>query len=100
MGSCVMIIDLMLLITLLVLLHMTKPDVVFVVLLWIKIYAFILFVCVCVVELLSVFIGYFKAAWQYISMLQCSEKHSRKCSACVMLPLHVWSATGILLCPQ
>lgn len=48
MGRCVMIIDLMLLITLLVLLQMTYPDVVFVVLLWIKIYAFILFLCVCV----------------------------------------------------
>lgn len=95
-----MIIDLMLLITPFVLLQMTKSDVVFVVLLWIRVYAFILFLCVFVVELLSVFIGYFKAAWQYICMLQCSEKHNRKCSACVMLPLHVWSATGILLCPQ
>lgn len=53
---------------------------------------FYFFVCVFVVELLPVFIGCFKAAWQYISMLQYSEKHNK-----VHILLHILSPSHSVL---
>lgn len=52
---------------------------------------FYFFVCVFVVELLPVFIGCFKAAWQYISTLQYSEKHNKVFCMCHAAPSRVVS---------